>query len=279
MSEPNEFLSLCRNGKLLDAQLHFEKVLPSDQTILDSLHRAFLLSCENGHLTLSIWLDDIGNTYHVSFLYIEPFLASCINGHLTTAKWIVSLGQFYLPLISQEIFISCCECSQLEIAQWLYAVTPINIHFDTDRAFTKSCSLGNLDIAIWLYSFGDIDHTILTDTAYKSSCENYNFHIARWLLTLESVYIDAKLINYFGDSYDEDTIALLYHQGYNISATDLILKKKFKSYRRKKIRQYLIIIRFLGILNNIFHQIRDRYISRKRVNYEDFSKNIDLLMN
>ena len=124
----------------------------------DDIHfdeNAFMLSCENGHLTVAKWLLGLGTScshptcpsgtrYSLGDIDIHSnddhaFCISCEKGHLTVAQWLYSLGDIDIHVDNEYAFKSCCENGHLIVAKWLYSLGDVDIHADNEYAFRWSC--------------------------------------------------------------------------------------------------------------------------------------------
>ena len=171
-----------------------------------SKEKAFVMSCENGHINMAMWLFDLSNQPGYTLIdihdeYEYAFRVSCGKGHLNIAKWLIELSRqssklIDIHVIDEYAFRYSCETSHLNVAQWLIDLSRepgfslIDIHACNDAAFNWSCLKGRVNVAEWLIDlskqpgFTLIDIHARNENAFVLSCREGHINMAQWLFDL-----------------------------------------------------------------------------------------------
>lgn len=96
-----EFIDLCREGKLAEAQEYFR--LNPDIDISLNNEAAFRYACGNGHLDVAKWLLQIKPDIDISAYSNFAFVQACTNGYLEVAEWLQTLNPKYYFTTSIKI--------------------------------------------------------------------------------------------------------------------------------------------------------------------------------
>ena len=157
----NKFFNTIITAKpIMDQWKHIKNI--KSETITD----IFIETCEMGFLEYAIYLVN-ENIIDIHALNDNAFRWSCCNGHLKLSQWLIELGEssgytkIDIHANNDYAFRYSCLHGHLKLAQWLIQLgessgyTKIDIHAVNDYAFKWSCYYGHFNLAQWLVSLGE----------------------------------------------------------------------------------------------------------------------------
>jgi hypothetical protein len=149
-------------------------------------HRMFIMLCENGHLSVAQWLQNL-HSVDIHAQHEQAFRKFCKNGQLTIAQSLYDFGGVNIHANDDEAFRWASKAGHLHVVQWLYGLGGVNIHSRNNEAFRMTCHNGHLAVAQWLYGFGEVNIHYNYDEAFDSACRKGHLSLAQWLYNLGGV--------------------------------------------------------------------------------------------
>ncbi len=137
----------------------------------------FISACSSNNVPVLDWLLSLptGPLINMNACKNRAFIQTCENGHLRVAKWIFQqTGTIIDTECRNRAFLNACRAGRLNVIKWLHSLGSIDIHADTDEAFAQALMNKHIEVAKWLSHMGHIDISgnrlghVLSDMAYYS---------------------------------------------------------------------------------------------------------------
>ncbi|AYV83814.1 MAG: hypothetical protein Hyperionvirus12_11 [Hyperionvirus sp.] len=293
VSNEQQFVSFCFDGKLKEAQQFIEK---SNCDIHFNRDEPFRICCMRGNYQMARWIYSLG---HVDIHSIDEsaFRMSCFKNYSNIAKWLYSIGEININILNESAFELSCKGGNLDIAKWLYelgvSLESLDIIFcevcaggdiemlkwllslskkgeiySFDRAFGLACERGYVIISKWLYGLGGGKINIHEgdDAYFLINAKLRNMKMVRWLLTVDK--FSQRCINIGYPYFDKETLLLLYRQGYSLMEKEcgVCVKEQIKYYKTVMIVMGMVMVRYKRVCEKRycyggagFHEAMNRF--------------------
>jgi len=181
----------CKTGQFKFMEW-FTKKFKKEVSDPKHCNRAFVLSCQYGHLKISQYLIKQFNNVNVFHDKFKAFRMGCRYGHMLTVQWLLKTYQGINVHAKDEYAIRLsCENGHVDIVQLLISgFDNIDVHVDFDYAFRYGAIRGHRVICeLLIKHFNDIDIGYEHNDAFRWACYNGHEDVANWLCEVMPEYL------------------------------------------------------------------------------------------